>query len=67
MTLQTVVQNIPTLLGSVVVAAIVIAVIVTHIKKRKNGQGGCNGCSSCVYHHCKNTDNTKEKVHICSM
>ncbi len=39
----------PTIIISAIIGILVIAIIVSEIKKRKNGKGGCScGCSTCA-------------------
>jgi len=41
-------ENLPTIIGTAVVACIFIAIIVSRIKDRKNGKSGCScGCEGC--------------------
>lgn len=42
-------ENLPTIIGAAVVAAVFIAIIVCEVKKRKSGKGSCScGCSDCA-------------------
>ena len=42
-------MNWPTLIIAAVVALIFVAIVVSEIRKRKSGKGGCScGCSGCA-------------------
>ena len=41
-------MNLPTIIISIIVAAIFLAIVINGIIKKKNGKGGCScGCSGC--------------------
>lgn len=43
-------MNLPTIIVSVIIAAIFVAIIINEVVKRKKGKGGCGcGCSGCAF------------------
>ena len=42
-------MNLPTIIGACIVAAIVLSILRSEIKKKKEGKGGCScGCGDCA-------------------
>lgn len=40
--------NLPTIIVAAIVAGVFVAIVVSQVRKRKKGQGGCScGCSGC--------------------
>ena len=54
-------MNWPTIIVAAVIAAVFVAIVVSEVRKRKSGRGGCScGCGGCAMSdvcHAKKTDN----------
>ena len=59
-------MNLPTLIGSAIIAGVFIAIVYHEIKKRRKGLGGCScGCGGCAAEglcHCDKETSEAQRI-----
>ncbi|MBQ7296383.1 MAG: FeoB-associated Cys-rich membrane protein [Clostridia bacterium] len=59
--------NLPTIIGTLIIAAIFFAIVFSHVRNKKKGKSGCGcGCDGCAnkgFCHPENKPDNKDTKH----